>query len=144
MFFSFIISNKKREWKIPWLESKEALVSTGTSPTFSSFLRQRARWISKAGSYTDSYTIILAIVTFVTILLQPLLLIAGIFNPVYLLVFLAWFALKSIPDYLIISNIASRYGKRDLMKWFIPSQIFYTYYILSVVLKAVCGGNRWD
>ncbi len=142
----FLLHNFKREKgrEIVWLESKEAIVTTGTSPTISSFLSQRARWISKAGAYTDSYTIILAIVTFVTILLQPLLLIGGIFDPVFLAVFLAAFLLKSIPDFLILRNTTLRYKKKNLMKWFVPFQIFYTYYILRVVPKAIFSGNRWD
>ncbi|MCX6334101.1 MAG: glycosyltransferase [Bacteroidia bacterium] len=141
----FLLHSMKRNDvnKIRWLESPEALLITGTASTFSSFLHQRARWISKAGAYFDRSSIVLAIVTFVTVLLQPLLLIAGIFDPVFLLVFLAAFVLKSIPDYMIIRNTASRYSKKRLMKWFLPSQIFYTWYILRVVPKAMFKGNRW-
>jgi poly-beta-1,6-N-acetyl-D-glucosamine synthase len=142
----FLLHNLKRNIvnKILWLESPEAIVTTGTSSSFSSFLSQRARWLSKAGSYSDSYTIILAIVTFVTILIQPLLLVAGIFDPVFLAVFMAAFLLKSIPDFLILRNTTLRYKKKSLMRWFVPSQIFYTYYILRIVPKAIFNGNRWD
>ena len=142
----FLLHNLKRNKgnRILWLESPEAIVATATSAMFSSFLRQRARWLSKAGSYSDSYTIILAIVTFVTILIQPLFLIAGIFDPVFVAVFLAAYILKSIPDFLILRNTAIRYKKKNLMRWFVPSQILYAYYILRVVPKAICSGNRWD
>jgi poly-beta-1,6-N-acetyl-D-glucosamine synthase len=142
----FLLHNLKRNKgnRILWLESQEAIVTTGTSSSFSSFLSQRARWLSKAGSYSDSYTIILAIVTFITILIQPLLIIAGIFDPVFLAVFIAAFLLKSIPDFLILRNTTLRYKKKSLMRWFVPSQIFYTYYILRIVPKAIFGGNRWD
>lgn len=135
---------KKGKGLISWLESKEALVTTAASPELYSFLRQRARWISKAGAYRDSQTIILAIVTFVTILLLPCLLIAGILNPVFLLVFLAAFILKSIPDFLILINTSTRYGVSNLMKWFLPSQIFYIIYVLATVPVALFRGNRWE
>ena len=135
---------KKKENKIMWLESVSSMIITQTSETPDSFYRQRARWISKTGAYSDRNTIVLAIVTFVTILLQPLLLIAALFDPVYLMVLLAALILKSIPDYLILRNTTSRYGNRKLMRWFLPSQIFYTCYVLILIPKAILSGNRWD
>lgn len=142
----FLLHSLKKESdnKIMLIESSDALVKTSPCDTWSSFLKQRARWISKAGSYSDGYTILVAIVTFVTILIQPFLLVAGIFDPVFFLVFPGALIMKSIPDYLILRNTTLRYGRKKLMWWFIPSQIFYTYYILRVVIKAVYSGNRWD
>jgi cellulose synthase/poly-beta-1,6-N-acetylglucosamine synthase-like glycosyltransferase len=134
---------KNKNNKIVWLESNDALVTTCTSGTWSSFLKQRARWVYKAGSYSDSSTIFLSIVTFVTILILPLLLIAGIFDPVFFFVFFSAFILKSIPDYLILRNTTSRYGRKRLMRWFVPSQFFYSYYIICVVLRAGYNRNRW-
>ena len=49
-----------------------------------------------------------------------------------------------VPDYLILQNTTSRYGKGRLMKWFLLSQIYYTYYILRLIPEAVFSGNRWD
>lgn len=135
----FLLHSIKREPgnKIMWLESADAIATTRTSVTFSSFLNQRVRWISKAGSYTDMFTRVLAIVTFVTILLEWFLLIAAIFNPVFFLVLLAAFIIKSVPDFLIVLNTASRYHKNSLMGWFLPSQILYAFYILLVSLTAI-------
>jgi cellulose synthase/poly-beta-1,6-N-acetylglucosamine synthase-like glycosyltransferase len=141
----FLLHNLKasKSSKIMWLESNDALVTTSTSETWSSFISQRARWISKAGSYRDNFTILLAIVTFVTIIILPVLFVAGIFDPEFFLVFISALILKSVPDYLILRNTTSRYGRKKLMKWFIPSQFFYTYYIFWVVLRAAYNGNRW-
>jgi glycosyltransferase involved in cell wall biosynthesis len=120
------------ENKIMWLESAEASVSTNTSETVSSFLKQRARWISKAGAYIDRFTRVLGIVTFVTILLQLSLLISGIFYSVFLWVFLAASLIKSSVDYLIVMNTAKRYCKRQLIKWFPLSEVIYPFYVLLV------------
>jgi cellulose synthase/poly-beta-1,6-N-acetylglucosamine synthase-like glycosyltransferase len=140
----FLLHSIKRDQgnKIMWLESQKAIISSMASENLSSFLRQRARWISKAGAYNDRSTKVLAIVTFVTILFQIILMIAGLFNPVFLLIFLASFLLKSVPDFLILQNSTSRYGKRDLMKWFLPSQLIYPFYVISVVLWSVFPTNR--
>jgi cellulose synthase/poly-beta-1,6-N-acetylglucosamine synthase-like glycosyltransferase len=135
---------KDPQSKILWLESADSLITAASSPTIHSFIKQRNRWISKSGSIKDLYTIILGIVTFVTILVQPVLLVTGIFDPDFIMVFVAVFALKSIPDYLILHNTTTRYGKESLMKWFLISQIIYPYYVLLVVLKSIHPGNRWD
>jgi hypothetical protein len=120
--------------KIMWLESAEAMITTRASETLSSFMRQRARWISKAGAYNDKYTQVLAIVTFVTILVQLILMICGLFFPGWLWVFAVFFVLKSIPDFLILYNSAMRYNETTLMKWFVPSQLIYPLYVLAVSL----------
>lgn len=130
----FLLHSLKREPdnKIMWIESQEAIVTTKSPDTIVSFITQRVRWISKAGAYKDIFTRLLAIVTFVTILLQWFLLIAGIFNPVFLPVLLAIFLLKSVPDFLILRNTASRYGRERLLGIFIPSELIYPLYVISV------------
>jgi poly-beta-1,6-N-acetyl-D-glucosamine synthase len=130
------------ENKIMWLESDEARVITNTSDTVLSFLRQRGRWISKAGVYKDRYTKILGIVTFVTILLQLSLLIAGIFNTLFLWVLLAAFLLKSIPDFLILQNTTRRYGEKRLKWIFLPGQVVYPVYVVSVFFSYLFGRPR--
>jgi biofilm PGA synthesis N-glycosyltransferase PgaC len=140
----FLLHNLKNEsWKkIIWLESPEATVTTRASETLWSFLNQRARWISKAGSYNDRYTKNLAIVTFVTILGQASLLISGFFFPRILPVFLAGLIIKSIPDFLILSDTTVRSGVKKLMRWFLPSQIIYPFYVITVSIFSLVTGKR--
>jgi poly-beta-1,6-N-acetyl-D-glucosamine synthase len=142
----FLLHDAKKDKgkKILWLESEDVIVTTSTSSSWSHFFRQRGRWISKTGAYSDKFTVILVIVTTTAILIQPFLLFAGFFNPIFFLVLSAAFILKSIPDFLILRNTAARYGEGKLMRWFIPSQIFYTYYVLRIIPEAIFRGNRWD
>jgi glycosyltransferase involved in cell wall biosynthesis len=132
----FLLHSLKREKqsKILWLESIDAIVTTTSSPSLLSFIKQRMRWISKAKIYTDGNTILLGIVTFVTIFLQVSLIIAGFFKPDFLLGYLTIFFIKSIPDFLILLNTSCRYGKRKLMTWFIPAQVIYPFYVLGIVV----------
>jgi len=139
----FLLHNlKKNHFKILWLESSEAIITTTSSPSIGSFLKQRRRWISKGKTYTDLFTILLGIVTFLAILIQISLLVTGIFYPKFLWVLLAVFLLKSLPDFLILQNTSMRYGKRELMKWFIPSQILYPFYVLSVVIYSLISNSK--
>jgi poly-beta-1,6-N-acetyl-D-glucosamine synthase len=123
--------------KILWLESQNAIVKTKASDTTVSFFDQRKRWISKINVYRDSYSIILGIITFLAIILQAGLMVAGIIDHTFLPVLLTVFILKSIPDYLILQNTTSRYGSAGLMGWFLPAQIIYPFYVLGVVFYAL-------
>jgi hypothetical protein len=123
-----------------WLESPEAMATAASAENIGSFLGQRKRWISKSTSYKERLPIILGIATFVTILTQIFTLAAGFVNPAYWLVWLTSFLVKSIPDYLIIRNTASRYNKEHLLKWFLPSQVVYPFYVIAVLLYP---GKTW-
>jgi cellulose synthase/poly-beta-1,6-N-acetylglucosamine synthase-like glycosyltransferase len=135
----FLLHSLKTEEqsKILWLESPDATVTTNSSSTLSSFLSQRSRWISKAKSYRDSYTILLGILTFAAICLQITYLIAILVTPALFLIFLSVIILKSIPDFFILLNVTGRYRKRELMWCFLPVQIFYPFYVLSVVFYSL-------
>jgi cellulose synthase/poly-beta-1,6-N-acetylglucosamine synthase-like glycosyltransferase len=128
--------------KILWLESSDVMVTTKGSSTFNSFLKQRSRWFSKVKSYKDLDIIVLGIFTFVVIVLQVLYFIALLFYPVLTLVFLAIFILKSVPDFLILMNTSYRYGRKKLMWWFLPAQLIYPFYVLSVVLYSLTLRKR--
>jgi len=142
----FLLHNIKSypDKRIMWLDSAEATAVTRTSGNLSSFLHQRVRWISKAGAYIDRFTKVLAIVTFVTIATQFLLLLGGLFFSGLLWVFAVYFVLKSVPDFLVLSNTAGRYDKKNLMRWFLPSQLVYPLYVVAIVLCSVVNRVKWS
>ena len=120
--------------RIMWLESTDSLVSAAASPSVCSFLRQRKRWISKWNSYNDSSTILAGILTLAAIMLQLISFTAIFFNAAFIPVFLLLLILKSFPDYLILKNTTARYGKKHLMRWFLPAQLVYPFYVMGVLL----------
>lgn len=134
-------SIKKSNSLILWLESPHAVIETDASPDLVSFLRQRKRWASKSTSYRDKFSIALGIVTFVTNLIVGVLLAAAIVNPDYLISFLIAFLVKSVPDYLILNNVTKRYRRRKLMRWFLPCQLIYPFYVLTVAVFAFAVNN---
>ena len=132
---------KVKSSKILWLESPDALISTESSPTLQLFLRQRSRWISKGKAYTDRDTIFLGIITFIAVFLQIVYFAGSLIYPSLFPVFIAIVFLKSIPDFLILLNTCRRYGNRKLMKWFLPVQLLYPFYVISVLLIPILC--RW-
>ena len=142
----FFLHNLKgdRRNKIMWLESAESIVRTEASGTLCSFFRQRARWISKAGYYNDRYTQVLAIVTFVTICLQAFLTAAAFFSHLFFLIFMAAIFIKSVPDFMVLYNTTRRYKKRNLMKWFLPAQLLYPFYVLAILFLSVVEQAKYS
>ncbi len=135
----FLLHSLKRDnkSKILWLESAEAMVTTAASPTISAFLKQRSRWIYKAKAYSDRFTVLLGMVTFITIAVQIFVLAEVFINQLFIPVLLTIFALKSIPDLLILTNTLRRYGRNKLIIWFLPSQLIYPFYVLSTLFYPV-------
>jgi hypothetical protein len=113
------------------------MVKTEQSLSFMSYLKQRSRWISKAGSYEDRPTIALGIITFIAVILQLLSLVASLIYYPLIWLFLLIIIMKSIPDYLILKNTAGRYGKSKIMGWFLPAQLIYPFYVISVVFYSL-------
>jgi poly-beta-1,6-N-acetyl-D-glucosamine synthase len=122
---------------ISWLESPDAMVTTKQSLTLNSFLKQRSRWISKWKAYKDKSTLVLGIVTFAAVILQVSYFMLSLIYPYLIWVFLSILILKSIPDFLILRNTSGRYARRILMKWFLPAQLIYPFYVLFVVLYSL-------
>ena len=141
VFFLHSLKNEKGSG-ILWLEAPEAIVTAAQAVKPSLFVRQRHRWISKGRAFKDRFTVFLAIVTFVTIMAEVFTLIAGIFDHRFLLTFLVILSLKSVPDFLILNNTAGRYGKKKLLRWFIPSQLVYPFYVLAVTLSLKGSGVK--
>ncbi len=134
----FLLHNIKSEScsVIRWLESEEATVKAAAASTIRAFLRQRARWISKAGFYTDHSTKITAAATLTAVLLQLGTMTASFADNRFILLAGAVLFLKSIPDYLILRNTATRYNKRSLLRWFVPSQLVYPFYVIAVAFNS--------
>ena len=133
---------KGAKWQVAWLESQKALVTTHPEPSVNKFIQQRTRWLSKARAYNDVFTITLGAVVFSAVLLQTVTFVAGFFNYTFIYAYIAVTALKSVPDYLILNNVTKRYGRRPLMRWFLPSQIIYPFYVIVVALKAFAWPNK--
>jgi len=140
----FLLQGFKKETnaKIEWLESAEAMVTTALPVSAGAFFSQRKRWISKWPAFNDPFTIILGIVTFITILTQLSLYAASLADSYWLGVTAIVFFLKSIPDYLVLKNTTSRYKCRHLTSWFIPSQMVYPFYVISVVFLSLIGNDK--
>lgn len=133
-------SFKSRGKKISWIDRPGSMVYTLGPGTAGEFLRQRIRWSSKSISYTDPALAAIAALVFLTGMLISLSLIYALIIPGLWLTAGLMYMIKTIPDILILSAMASGRGKRRLLYLFIPAQLLYPFYILAAGLGGITKG----
>ncbi|MFP4488890.1 MAG: glycosyltransferase [Bacteroidales bacterium] len=133
-------SFKSQGRKITWIDRPGSMVYTLGPGTAGKFLRQRIRWSSKSISYTDPALAAMAALVFLTGMLISLSVIYAIIIPGLWLTAGLMYMIKTIPDILILSAMASVRGKSRLLYLFIPAQLLYPFYILAAGLGGITKG----
>jgi len=134
----FLLHNFKKKYlkEILYLKSNQASVYTHSELTLKSFLRQRIRWVSKAGSYKDSFTILTSLVVLLSNLLILFTGILSILNTEVIFPFIFLLSLKFIADFIILSISSHFFKQINLLRYFPVTIILYPVYI---VITAIWG-----
>ena len=115
-------------YKIGFLKSTDAVVTTKSEQTWKALLNQRKRWASKAMKTSDKNVVRIQGFVFLFCLV---ILLSMIISPMIMPV--VWFAgltalmIKMAVDYLFLSKLTTYFGQRQVMKSFIP--VFFIYFI---------------
>ena len=119
---------------VKFLKSKEAIVKTAVTHSFSDFLQQRFRWTSKSGSYQDKrMTIILGLVyLFVLSIFVNFFYALATSLTIIWIIFSVQLIFKSIVDYYFLRSAVTFFGRQDVMRTFITSQALHCWYIVFV------------
>lgn len=128
---------KKQKAKIEFLKLKEAIVTTKPCHTIQSFIEQRKRWASKAPLYTDTTTILVAIIVFSISLSQVTLFVASFISAKYILFFCISFFSKLFIDTYFILHTAPFFGQKITTKTLIALAVTYPFYIVYTAISGV-------
>ena len=119
--------------KIGFLKNKNATVLTKAMPDLKSFSQQRIRWASKSGSYQEfQILVILALVFFFCVSIVVNLFLLPFFFGKIIKVLLIQLLVKTIIDYFFLKQMSVFFGRKDLMKIFLPAQVFHIFYIAII------------
>lgn len=129
--------------KIACLKGVDAIVKTAPQYTWKGFLQQRVRWASKSGKYDDKrMTLILAFV-YVFNLLFLAVLVVGLFNSVYLWLFLGLLLFKIEIELIYLYPVAQFFKKKKQL-WLFPFlQPLHILYIIVAGLLGLVGVYQW-
>jgi len=135
---------KKFPGEIMFLKSRSAIVYTMNNPNLHSFISQRSRWVSKVRMIPDSNTLIIAIIVysinFLLIANMIFWLVLPNYNGTFLIVI---FGLKAIIDYLFLHLSSFYFGKRNLMRYFLPAEILNLFYVTFIGVIGNMATSKW-
>jgi cellulose synthase/poly-beta-1,6-N-acetylglucosamine synthase-like glycosyltransferase len=128
---------------IVFCKDKEVLVKTFPAPGIAGFISQRSRWASKSRAYRDFLSIATALIVFSYSLIVLMSLFAGLFDKRMFLFFMGLMMVKILADLPLIWGITGFTGSRKLLKWYLPFQVVYPFYIVSTGLLSLFAGKKW-
>src|SRR5690606_27029427 len=92
--------------RVFFLKSPGAIVTTRAADSWRDFFNQRIRLASKAGSYQDKRIFFVLLGVYLVNILLFILLIAGLFNPFWLLCLLILIIIKCLLEFSFIRTLA--------------------------------------
>ncbi len=134
---------KKYPAGIFFLKNKNAVVTTQAETSWENFFDQRIRWASKADMYDDKRIFWVLLLVYCFNLLFPVLCIASFWNIQYLLIAVAFLALKIIIEFPFVQSVAKFFNQQALMIYFPFLQPLHIIYIILSGWFGKFGSYKW-
>jgi len=122
--------------------SSAAAVETAAAVTAAALLRQRARWASKAWYYRDPATLTLAAATAACNTAVTAAAVGAAISVQYLPLLGALYAIRLVPDYLIIVRNIKRSGEKIAPVPFVLSELIYPFWFVMVAVISLFPKSR--
>lgn len=123
---------KKNKLLISALLNKKFIVETKAEENFKNFISQRVRWASKSKFYAANLLLFFSYLVFFTNVSMLFIYYRIIFveqnRGVYIILLLS----KWVIDFILLFLVTSFFDKRKLMRYFVPTQFLYPFYIIGV------------
>jgi cellulose synthase/poly-beta-1,6-N-acetylglucosamine synthase-like glycosyltransferase len=132
------------DYSVKFCWNREAVVLTYSNSNTHDFFQQRKRWASKGLFYKNKFLIIQLVLIYLFYL--------SIIGQIFLTIFLSklfFFSLllslisKFFMEYKIVSKGIDLLFKRDLMKYFLLSEIFQIVYLTIAGISGLFGNLKW-
>lgn len=143
MFLMEQFSKNYGHKNVRFLLSKSAIVETKTCKTISEFFRQRRRWVSKTKSYTSWKIIATALVVFFFNLSIVSLFVSSFFIPALWSIYFLLTLLKFFIDYPLLKNITSFMNQGSLLRWTLPLEFIYPFYVVITAISGMLVNVKW-
>lgn len=141
--FLMLKMHKQFPGRIHFLKSSKAIVTTPAVADFKTFLRQRARWISKTKFYSGAFIPFTGLFISVTNLLFPLLVLSSLFFHLSIVIAIACLMIKTGSDLLIISEGKKFFQMRVSKFSFVMMEAIYPVYLLILATQFFTKHTEW-
>ena len=126
-----------------FIKDKAAIVSTQAAPSWKAFFHQRIRWASKADKYNDKRILPVLLLVYCLNLCCFCFLIAGLWNPRWLLFFLILVVAKTGAEFSFVRRVALFFGQRPLLVYFPFMQPLHIMYTVAAGFLGKFGRYEW-
>jgi biofilm PGA synthesis N-glycosyltransferase PgaC len=137
----FLVEKMRKAFpdQISFNKSISAAVSTKAKKNWSALIKQRLRWAGKnQGLQSPTISRIWVFVGLYHFVLL-LSLIASLLNLVSPIAFIILFVIKWFADFLVITSAATFFRKASVLRYFMPLQILYSYYVFRLGFSMMMG-----
>ena len=125
------------------LKSKNAVVHTSPPENIREFLNQRIRWSSKGINYSDTDTIFLALVVYLTNLVMLLSLVFCLFDLLRWHAFFILLAIKIFANSLVLIPGFQFFGRMKKMYLFPVYEMLYPFYAVITPIMGIFKTYTW-
>ena len=141
----FLLHSVKAKYSnaIAFAKQEKAIVNTNAMQTFHDLINQRKRWTAKSSEYKDFASIYASFLVFFTNLALVFLFVFLFVSIQYFELFLLYFALKFLVDLLLLAPVLKFFKKTELVKWIFLFEIFYSFYIVLIVVLSFAKSFEW-
>ncbi len=134
---------KRAGIKIDYVKDRRAVVDTLPAPGLKAFFRQRARWVSKSGGYTDWPVITTGLI--VAGLNAGLVLgaILCLFSQLFCAPVLMAFLVKVLVDFPLLFASAAFFRQKKLLYLYPFLSLLYPFYVVASLLGGLLRSSKW-
>ncbi len=129
--------------KTAFLKTRNAVVQTSATQSWSALLSQRVRWAAKAAAYKTIFSRLLGLLVFLMNFLTVVATVGAILKilPIWLLSFM--FLVKFNVDFVLIYSSAKFFDREQVVKSYFLSSIIYPFFSSWVVFYSFFSGFEW-
>jgi cellulose synthase/poly-beta-1,6-N-acetylglucosamine synthase-like glycosyltransferase len=141
----FLLHSVKAKYPkaIAFAKDENAIVITKGAQSIKTFINQRKRWTAKSSSYKDFASIYVSYLVLFINLAIVFLFAMQFFSQQYFELFILFYIVKFIADLFLLYPVLRFFKRTDLIKWIFPFELFYSFYIVLIVLLSFAKSFEW-
>jgi len=141
----FLLHNIKAKYpeSIAFAKDRDAIVTTNSPITVKEFVNQRKRWAAKSSAYQDSSSVYASYLVLLTNVSFIVLLGMLFFDSSLFFYFLIFYVSKFSVDLFLLYPVLNFFNRKELIKWIFPFEIFYSIYIILIVILSFSTKFEW-
>jgi len=141
----FLLHSVKSKYpdSITFAKDENAIVITDSVQTFSGFINQRKRWTAKSSGYKDFESVYTSYLVLLVNLAMVFLFVMHFFDAELIKLFALFYLVKFVADIILLYPTLKFFKRKDLIKWVFPFELFYSFYIVLIVVLSFTNKFEW-